>query len=266
MIKQEFSKIFKSAKSRVIFIIMNSIAVISAVDVLIDYFRHSAEIGGIKNNAAHAAMLSAGVTVIPYYEIFEWILPIYFMLAYCDKYVAERKKGMHYIYLSKTGRKKLFFSKILTSFLVPYVFCGIPYLLNLGILSVFLHDGTFFGGMESWDIETAGEFLYNCIRHPYVTYFCYLLSALFVFGLLCVMCQSLCILFNDNKMAYIISFSVWLGIYYTFDLLIVNEAIQPFVFGYTPQGAVLSILKFLPAVVIPLALAYIRITVKKDEI
>lgn len=265
MIKEEFAKIFKSNKSRAIFIIMTGIAVIASVDVLVNYFAHSSEIS-VKSNAAYAAMLSYGTTVIPYYDIFEWILPIYFMLAYCDKYAIERKKGMHYIYLTKAGRKKLFFSKILTSFLVPYIFCGIPYLLNIGILSIFLHDGTFFGGAELWDIETTGEFLYNCMHHPYLAYFGYLFSALFVFGLLSVMCQSLCILFNDNKIAYIISFSVWLGLYYTFDFLGVNEAIQPFVYGYTPQGAIFAILKFLPAVLIPLILAYVRIMVKKDEI
>lgn len=265
MIKQEFSKIFKSVKSRVIFIIMNSIAFISAADVLINYFRYSKDIG-TKSNATNAALLSSGTTVIPYYEVFQWILPIYFILAYCDKYVAERKQGMHYIYLTKAGRKKMFFSKISTSFFMSYIYCGIPLLLNLGILSVFLHDGHFFSGAELWNIETAGEFLYNCMHHPYLAYFGYLFCALFVFGLLSVMCQSLCILFNDNKMAYIISFSVWLGLYYTFDFLGINEAIQPFVYGYTPQGAIFAILKFLPAVLIPLILAYVRIMVKKDEV
>lgn len=265
MIKSEFIKIFKSKKAWIVFAIIMIIAVVDSyfaifVESKPEYIH---ELYG-QNNPAYFSLIS-GSHNYSLLTIYLYLMPIYLMLAYCDRYVKERKCGITLMQCTKQGRKKYFFSKTTVAFLFPFILFGIPNLVNILINTIFLYGGTNFAGMQNWTIEELENFLFYCVRHPYTTYFIHLLMNLIVYGLLSVMCQSLCFIFKDNRIVYLLSLTIWIGLYFSSRKIGIGYVVQPFISLYI-EPIINSFLAFLPAAFIPMAIAYYCVVKKKDEI
>lgn len=259
MIKQELIKVFNSKKGKYVFGVLMIISIADNISGVVQ----SGPLGYLYNT--HPAMLSllSGQAGLIFYALFVWLLPITLMILYCDKIIKEESTGIKNIYLSKCSRKKFFMSKLSVSFLLPSIYCGIPLLTNLLISIVLNKEGSSFFGLEQMEIENIGWFWYNSIRHPYIAWFIYFLSALFVFGLLGVMCQSVAVITSDNKTAYIASFAVWITFFcskYNITMIIQPYTEYDYTYGIKALGC------FLPCVVISVLAAYIKAVVKKDEI
>ncbi len=259
MIKQEFLKTVKSNKGKFVFLILLIVSLADNISGIVQ----SKPLGACYN--IHPAMLSllSGQAGLICYALFVWILPITLMILYGDKTISEKKKGILRIYLSSCGRKKLFLSKMCVSFFLSIIYCGIPLLVNLLISIVFHNNSTSFFGMEKFKFEDIGWFWYNSIHHPYIAWFVYFFSAMFVFGLLGVLCQSVSMIVNDNKTAYITSFAIWITLFCS--KYNITMIIQPYT-EYDYVWGIKSLLCFLPFVVVSVIIAYIRTVVRKDEI
>lgn len=265
MIKSEFLKFFKSKKAWIVFII---ILILAIADSFLAIFVESKPeyIDSIygQNNPAYFSFIS-GCHFYSLLKIFLYMMPVFLMLAYCDTYVRDKKSGISLLQSTKQGRKKYFFSKITVAFLFPFILVGIPNLINILINTIFLYGGTNFGGIQTWTREDMGEVFFFSINHPYTTYFIFLLMNLIVFGLLSVMCQSLCFIFNDNRIVYLLSLAIWIGLYFSSRIIGIGYVVQPFV-CLRLSPIIFSFLAFLPSAFIPMAIAYFCVVKKKDEI
>lgn len=257
MLTAEITKTFKSAKSIIVFIIMNFLGVAASLEAA---FR-----GATTGNHPTMVSLLANGTWTQYRNIYIWFMPVFLILAYCEKYITERKKGIVNVYLSKTNKKKFFFSKILSSFIISAIFSGVPLLINLGMNIVLMHNGTGFLGLEEYSKEALGEYLYNSMQHPYLSWFLYFISFVLVMGLLGTMCEAFCFIFRDSKLAYIVSLALWM-INFATPAICINDAIQPLQPESTIENALIGYMYYLPMVFIPIIIAYISIVVKKDEL
>ncbi len=262
MIKNEFKKIFKSKKSRIVFIFLIVFAVADSILAAIECRRELAS--DLYAHPVYFTLIGGG-RAYSVVSLIYYFMPVFLILSYCDKYIKELKNGIIPVYYTKIGRKKYFFSKTITAFLHPFMLCGIPYILNFAINSVIFHGGTDFSSMQTWPRDVLEERLYFSINHPYVIYFSFLLISLIVYGLLSVMCQSICFILKDNKLTYIVSLLIWIGIYFSNKNIAISLVLQPFViFDWLPTIKAFFI--FLPAVIIPLITACFCVIRKKDEI
>lgn len=191
------------------------------------------------------------------------MLPITLMLLYCDKYQAEKDLGAMNIYITKSSRKKFFNTKIISAFIIPSLSCGVPLIVNLLICVAFLYGNTSFLGLEEYAVDNIGMFLISCLRHPYIAWAGYCLVAMIVFGLLGVMCQSMCMIFNDNRIAYVVTFAIWIT-FFCFEYNI-PKIIQPYT-EYGIRDGLTSLAVFLPFVLLPLSISYIQMVILKDEV
>lgn len=265
MIKSEFIKFFKSKKAWIVFVILIIIAVAdSFLAIFVESKPEYIDSFYGQNNPAYFSLI-AGCHFYSLIRIFLYMMPIFLMLAYCDTYVKERKCGVTLMQCTKQGRKKYFLNKTAVAFLLPFILVGIPNLVNILINTIFLHGGTNFAGLQTWTREDMGEVMFFSINHPYTTYFIFLLMNLIVYGLLSVMCQSLCFIFKDNRIVYLLSLTIWIGLYFSSRRIGIAYVLQPFV-CIRLSPIIYSFLAFLPAAFIPMAIAYYCVVKKKDEI
>lgn len=263
MIKSELLKMTKSYKFRVIFVIVMIFMLAEAIDAVI---MSGPEPGKFYGNASppFIAFLSDN-TLIKYGMFFEWLMPVFLIIAYCDKYASETRCNAINVYLTRSSRKKYFLSKIITAFISPTVIFLIPLLINLAILIVFQYGGNEMFGAEQWTVEEiGGEWNYYCYHHPYFTYFLYMLFALIIYGLLAVFCQSVIIVLKDTKSSLIICFAVWM-INHCF-VYTIGTLTLPFDSDNPLPYSLITLPVFLPIVIIPLIIAYIVMVVNKDEV
>ncbi len=266
MIKSEFYKIRKSIKVKIVFLIIMIIVVCQAVDSIV-YADFCLEQGGDYLNPMFMSLLSNNNT-FSYTRIFLWFMPIFIVLSYTSNYYIEKKNGIANIYYTKVSRRKYYFNKIFASFLYSFLLSLIPLIINLIINNIFIehYDGGYnYFALETYTAEEMGEYCYYSIRHPFVAYAAYMFSASFIIGMLGVLCQSICMILKDNKLSYIITFAIWM-MYFTTIKYGVNDGVIPFGFGTSVLSQVLSVLNFVPPVVIGLIVSYIMCVVKKDEI
>lgn len=260
--KSEFIKYIKSKKFVIVFIVLMLLSIAESVDTF--YYTKIIDFYGININPAFISILSNNNN-IKFTCILSWLMPIYLILSYCDKYNIERKRGMQNVYLTKMTRKKHFFVKMGISFINPFILVGIPVLFNLLTNISFLYGGNCFMDMETFSLEVAGSYLITCMAHPYITYLLYLLSYLVICGILSCVCQSICIITRDNKISYVLCLALWM-VYFTDPMFSVAPALQPFVFEYRLIDGIKGAIYFcVPAIVI-IIIAYIISMGRKDEI
>lgn len=262
MIKEELFKIYKSDKAKIVFFLITVIAIMSSIDSIIN-----SGFGDKFYGNAHPAYISilGDKHLVSVELIIYWFMPIFLIFGYCEKYVIEKKKGISNIYLTKISRNKLFWSKIITSFLFPYIICLIPLLLNLLLNIIFLQGGTEFGGLEDYTLDELGKFAYNCLQHPYATYFGYLFSFLLVCGLLGIFCQNVCMIFNDNKIAYVICIALW-DASFSSPITSPNDAMQAFEPEFSIKSGLISIAIVFSFTFVTTIINYALTAVKKDEL
>lgn len=260
--KSEFIKYIKSKKFLIVFIVLMILSIVQSVDTF--YYTKIIDFYGININPAFISILSNNNN-IKYTCILFWLMPIYLILSYCDKYNIEKKRGLHNLYLTKMSRKKHFFVKMGIAFINPFILVGIPVLFNLLTNISFLYGGNSFFGFESYPREQLEVFEYYPMEHPYITYLLYFLSFLVINGVLSCMCQSICIITKDNKISYVLCLALWM-VYFTDPVFSVDAAIHPFTFEYPLSWCISSAAFFcIPAIII-IIIAYIISMGRKDEI
>lgn len=260
MIKQEFFKILKSPKSLLTYILICAISIGDSVYAILN----SGESGMFGNShPVMVSLFSAQTTVITRIAFF-WVMPVYLMLFYADKYAVEKSCKMTNVYFVKTERRKYFLGKTGCAFFSVFTMFAIPFLINFAINCIFLHGNTSFFDMENWQASERSGLLNISLAHPYLTYLCYILSALVIYGMLCIMCQSIAMIFGDNRVAYVLSFAIWM-MFYSSRGLTINHALQPFCEGVELSSAISAFSLFGVTVFAFTAAAYIK-TVIKNEI
>ncbi len=261
MINQEFTKLIKSKKS--VFIMLYFwIAVI---------VKNITDINMSKSSSIHpmGSTLLADLKdiYIPFVMIF-WLLPLLLILLYADKYVIERKTGALNIYLVKMSRKKYFYKKILCSFVFSIAVTAAPLMGDFLLSCIINHGKSGFGGLEyiaqaHLTGHVSGPFLAYSINHPYIAYFMYFFGALALAGVCGIFCQSVCFIFNNNKIASILTFAVWMALYSTkYDISMI---IQPFT-EYDYFYGTIAFLEVFAVMSAALIGAYIKFVRKKDAI
>lgn len=265
MIKSEFMKFFKSKKAWIVFLIILFIAVLDSFLALYLECKpeNYNELVGV-NNPAYFSLI-AGCHISSILKVYHYPMPLYLTLAYCSSYIKEKRDGVTILQYTKQGRKKYFFSKMTVAFLVPIFIIGIPNLVNITINSVYLYGGTNFSSMQKMSTYEIGELLYFCVHHPYTTYFVFLFLNIFICGLLSVMCQSFCFIFKDNRIVYLLSIALWIGVFFSSRVIGMGYVLQPFV--CIRIGPIINtIIAFIPFVFIPAVISYFCIVKKKDAI
>lgn len=266
MIKSEFYKIRKSIKVKITYLMIMVIAICQAIDSII-YAEFCVEQGGDYLNPMFMSLLSNNNT-FSYIRVFLWPMPIFIILSYTSNYYIEKKNGLANIYYTRVARRRYYFNKIFVAFVHSFLLAMIPLVINLIINNIFIehYDGSYYYyALETYTIEEMGEYCYYSIRHPFVAYAAYMFSASFIVGMLGILCQSVCMILKDNKLSYIVTFAIWM-LYFSTVKYGVNDAMIPFGFGTSVLSQVLSVLNFVPPVVIGLIVSYIICVVKKDEI
>lgn len=107
MLKEELLKTFKSKKSLLIFCYLIIVAIADNVCGILQ----TGESGGYFNAHPTYMSLLSGQSALVFYAIFVWIMPITLILLYCARYNQEQKGHLQYIYISKMGRRNIFFLK-----------------------------------------------------------------------------------------------------------------------------------------------------------
>lgn len=260
MIKEELIKNFKSTKFKAVLMILTAIGVAESIDAI--YYVHTGFYGD-----AHPAFVSllANNNNVHYGSIFVWLMPIFLIMSYCDKYNIERKRGMNSIYLSKLSRKKIYFSRLSVSFINAVCITTIPLVINLLINMVFMHGNIGCFGQEDWTLEMAGAFYYYSSQYPYITWLVFDFMAVIIFGFLGVMCQGFSIALRDNRLAYVICFAVWM-IFFSSDSIMLDYILGPFKDEFNLAMFIQAWVQLLIPVFIGAALGYFVSVVKKDEI
>lgn len=269
MLKEEILKTIKSTKSRLVFAIMVIIAAASSIYVLICKLRYPE----MSNHPVYETIISAGDYTYEFACLYVWFMPIFLTVAYCEKYVNEIKCGMTSIYYTRASKKQHFFAKIANSFIYPVAVNFIANIINFLMSGIILHGNKGIAGLEYWSVEEfstiddgiSGKMVYYFVQHPYFAYFVHLLSFMFVCGLIGIMCQCLCFIFRDNRIAYILSFAIWMVMYATPQLSL-NEIIQPFLPEFEFYYSILSLVYYLVFVFLLCVAAYFRTVRRKDEI
>ncbi len=269
MLKEELLKTFKSKKSLLLFIYLMLIAFADNIMGILQRIGYG-KFGGYVN--AHPLLLSllSGQSYFGFYALFFWIAPVTITLLYCWRHIQENKNRMNYIYVSKSGRKKHFLSKLSCSFVISVIYFGIPLIVNMIVSTICLRGGTSFCGLEDYGMDNSSTFSQIdsvgrmfLISHPYLEWFVYFAVAMVVLGLMGVMAQSIAMIFKDIKVTLCLSFAIWMSMYsIEYDM---SMAVQPFTeFGLACMG--MALLCYIPFVIVSVILAYIFTVVKKDEL
>lgn len=268
-LKSELYKIIKSKRS-MFFILL--IFVLPCIDLIINIYYQYGDFW--MNKEAYGGELLKGEIVAPSIAsfltgsnqghimqmLFAWILPMYIMLIYGQFYIEERKCGYNSIIFTKMNRVKIIKTKFLTAFLVPFTISLISLFFNFICAQLFFHGGENFNGLESLaDVSKFSMFVFS---HPNFAYVGYIIVFAMITGAYGVVCTGISFLFPDYKIAYAVTFIVWIvQIIYHYSL---TYAMQPFI-EYGPEYFIpsLAIYAFIVVVVIVMASRY---KVKYDEL
>lgn len=269
MLKEELLKTFKSKKSLLLFIYLMLLAFADNVMGILQRTGYG-KFGGFAGVHPLLMTLLTGQAYFGFYALFFWIAPVTITLLYCWRHIQENKNRMNYIYVSKSGRKKHFLSKLSCSFVVSVIYFGIPLIVNMIVATICPIEGTSFCGLEDFGIDDFSTFSridtmsrQFFVSHPYLGWFVYFAVAMVVLGLMGVMAQSITMIFKDIKVTLCLSFAIWISMYsIEYDM---SMAVQPFTeFGLACMG--MALLCYIPFVIVSVILAYIFTVVKKDEL
>lgn len=259
MLKAEILKTIKSPKSWVSFVIFFAFAIGDSIYAKINT---GFEMGFQNCHPAYMSMLQASTNAM--IRLNFWIIPIYVMLLYADKYMNEKKCKISNVYLTKMSKRAYFVKKCASGFLITFCAFAIPIVTNFVVNCITMRGNTGFANLDSYTEEEIGFQIYYGVRHPYSVYICFIFSACIIYGVLCIMCQSIAVLFEDNRIAYLVSFAIWM-VFYTDRRFAMCYALQPFIeTGY--DAALKSFLVFVTLSAVIFSAAFIKISVKKDEI
>ena len=168
-----------------------------------------------------------------------WLIPLFVLNLFSDRYVLEYQKKYMNAILTRTSRRKYFISKIGASFLIPFVVFAISLLVNFIGAQIIFKDGYNFNGLEV--LGTNGGWFQYMYQYPNLMYLFYLLITAMAAGVCGILTQCIAFVSKKYTITYLVSFFLWMGlIMYKYS---VTYLIQPFTeYGleyFLPSGLIL---------------------------
>lgn len=209
MFISELNVIFRSIKGK---IAISLIFLLPAVDFFQHIYGEIIAYGEYDssnfNHPVYCSFLSASSMGNFTQILMFWILPLYFMILYCDSYTSDRNSGYLKCLISRTGRKKYYKTKFKIAFFLPFILMFISLTLNFLMCIIIFHNGDMFGGFEDFYLSMDRWLIFG-IEHPFIYYFIYVIADCLIGGLCGILGMCCSILFANHFKAYPISFFVW---------------------------------------------------------
>lgn len=152
-----------------------------------------------------------------------WLLPVFLLNIYSDRYISERIRGYTNAIYVREGRYGYMLKKIAASFCISSVVMFICLIINFGVVQFVFRGGTSFAGLEYSD----SSLINYQVTNPNRAYMLHLIMASLVAGLCGVICQCTAMICKKYSTVYIVSMLIWFAlIMYKFP---VTDIFQPFV-------------------------------------
>lgn len=163
-------------------------------------------LGGRVPDPWHAFFLAGYSNFGTFQSIYFWFLPIYLLILIADDSIIEFKTGYYNIIRGKCTKAKYCLEKVGTSFLVSFLTVFLSLSINLLLVHVFFHGGTY---NHYIGIELSNPFFEMCLNHPVITDLCYLLLVSILVGICGALAATCSLFFKNKKITYVIAFALW---------------------------------------------------------
>lgn len=217
MLKHEFDMLKKDKKAILVFLILLGVVLFDLYRQYVAEFIDMGFMGRwdypakwIKwlDHPANASFLSSSLEGHISQMLYLWILPVYLLLIYCDKSIAESRSGYFAVMMIKQGKKKFLKTKFQFSFLMGFAVVFFTLFLNYILAIVFFWGGPDFDGLELAYFPTHVVFTFS-MKYPYVAYFLYIIAVSILSGGCAMICTGLSFIFTQYRYLYLASFLLW---------------------------------------------------------
>lgn len=157
---------------------------------------------------AIGAFLSASTEGHITQMLYLWILPLYFLILYCDLPLLEYQKGYHNILYTKTQKKKYLKIRLGCSFVFSFVIVFGMLLINyIGAIILFRGGENFRGNSIA---DYPDHLIYTTsMKNPYIAYMGYIIVAAITAGGCGMVCMGLAFVMKQYKYLYLLCFLLW---------------------------------------------------------
>lgn len=184
---------------------MLSIVLFDVWLLLSEYLKHD-----VVYYPAMAAFLSGNTQGHLTQTLLLWNLPLFLLILVGDNYIEERKKGFSGILITKIGKRKYIFGKLIEGFTVSSIVMFSVLIINFVLSFIFFKNGLEDKGLHlSIDSTPINELFVFAMHHKNLAYFLFLLVATFLSGLCGMVCTAVCLVFPEKIIAYPIAFLLW---------------------------------------------------------
>lgn len=140
--------------------------------------------------------------------LYQWIFPLYILVVSADSYVSEYKCGAYKALSTRSSKKKVFFTKLLATFMISFAMVFITCSINYICCLIVFGQGTDIDLFER--LQRDGAFQAFIASYPYSMLFVYIIINSIVLSLSGVMCAALSFCILDLKYLYGVSLMFWL--------------------------------------------------------
>lgn len=251
-----FSRILHN-KVKVLFIIFTVLLPLTEViQIIIDVFYWHLS----KYNANYVTFL-AGYRGKIGYQIYLWVLPLYYLVIASEDTFQDQKNGYRQLMIERFGKRNYVLQKLFGSFIISFSVMALGLMVNYVFLNIVLYGGK----QIIYDIsrEDMTPLFALAFDHPFLANICYGIILSVITGIVGTFGTAIALVISNRKVAYVIVLMLWTFIIH-FEKYNILEIIQPFN-SYTLKYIVLTFCLF--------ALLYISITaifagwvMKHDEV
>lgn len=157
---------------------------------------------------AIGAFLSASTEGHITQMLYLWILPLYFLILYCDLPLLECQKGYHNILYTKTQKKQYLKIRLGSSFAFCFVIVFATLVINYILAIILFWGGKNFRGNSITDYPD--HIIYTIsMKNPYIIYMVYIIVAAIIAGGCGMVCMSLSFVMKQYKYLYLLCFLLW---------------------------------------------------------
>lgn len=267
MFGHEWNMIMKDRRTKLIFLFMIGLVVFDLYRQYDSWFFEMGYLGkweyaSVEDilHPAEAAFLSATTIGHIAQMLYLWFLPVYLLLMYCDKAIAETKSGYFNVLILKVGKKKVLRTKYKFAFLLGFLTTFSSLMINY-IATIILFGGGKEQGLEVSSYPDHIIFTLS-MQHPYTSYFIYILVVAVLAGGCAMICMGLSFMIYQYRYLYLASFLIWyLQIIAPCSL---DYVMQPFI-EYDIEYMIPAILVFMMIWCSVVLIGYVY-RMKKDEL
>ena len=190
-----------------------------------------------------------------------WLMPLFVLNIYSDKYISEYGRGYMNILRIKKGRHEVHILKLCASFIIPAIIYFLCLLFNFVLAQIIFYDGDNFNGLEVF--KERGGFFGFMYERPNTMYFFYILMTSIVAGLCGIICQCLSFMLKKYVTVYLIGFFIWMALIMLKDGIV--NMFQPFT-EYGVEYILRAGSIIVVTTVIMIIITFMMRTIKRDEL